>query len=195
MKSLKYVLVCLFAPFTVAQDHLYPLEKMYYDEAFHPAFSMYVDLKVIINPSFSSASVLYITEMDNKSSLVYLKLSPTHVKDSASTAEEMCNIPIQNTLAKKLENIWKAELYKTRYPKKAQTTRDGTYYDFSIPSRVYRTEEGWDSQPKMLGYAWTPNPESRMGSFVKLVDVLKGFCLTQYNLDSLNETIDGFVVK
>ena len=195
MKFIKFLFVCFLSPFTVAQDHLYPLEKMYYDEAFEPAYSMYVDLKVIISPPFSPASVLYISEEENKSSLVYLKLSPTQDKNKPFIGEEKCNIPIQISLAKKLEKIWKNELYKTRYPKKNQTTRDGTFYDFSVPARTYRTENGWDSQPKMLGYAWSPKSESRMGAFVILVNSLKEFCLASSNLDSLNKAMDKLVVK
>ncbi len=190
MKKFNFIILYLFTPFICAQDHLYPLEYLYDNDAFKPAFSMYVDLKVIINQPFTPASVLYITEVNNKSSLIYLKLPKVLHNNTPSKAEELCNISIDNNLAEKIEKIWKSELYKTHYPQKLQETRDGTTYSFSIPSRVYEDKNGWNSQPKMLGYAWSPKPSTRMGSFVKLVDSLKEFCLKENSLVNLNKAIN-----
>ena len=193
MKSIKFFFLYAFSTLIYAQDHLYPLERLYENEAFKQASTMYVDFKVIIDPSFTSASTLYVTEFENVSTLAYLKLSS--MLQHPSEAKEMCKITINNHLAKRLEGIWKSELYKTRYPKKLQEVRDGTTYLFALPSRVYHTDKGWDSQPKMQGYAWSPPHKSRMGKFVTLVDSLKEYCLTQKNLVALNAAMDSLVVK
>ena len=194
MKQIKFFFIYLFSTFICAQEHLYPLERLFENEAFHPANSMYVDFKVIITPSFTPASVLYVTEFEEQSNLVYLKLKS--VLQEPSQAEEMCNISIPKHLTKKLEATWKNELYETRYPKKLKQARDGTIYSFAVPSRIYETDTGWDSQPKMQGYTRLSSPpDSRMGKFIKLVDKLKDYCLTQKNLDALNVAMDNLDVK
>ena len=197
VKILNLLLLSLICSIAQAQEHLFPESSIYSSiqtvrdyylyvaRAFKKSDSSDVILKVVSIHSFRPESALFLKNVDNKYSLVFLNAEShywkTYLNNVTAHPIEKCNISISNQLALKLVKVWSTELLKTRYAADIRKGMDGTTYHFSTSN--------------MAGKTWSPDKSTPMGKLVNLVHELQKMCLTNGDANKVYNALEMLAVK
>jgi len=193
----------------LAQDHLYPEDSLYgsgissieyhqyITKAFSSAFLRDVILKVVTIPSFHPESVLYLKKSEESYYVIYVEAETHYWGVNMQVYQPnpiiKCNTILPKPTAIDIEKVWASELLNTRYSKSSTLGLDGTSYHFSTSFKWLPSNNS--PRPEMVGQAWSPRQDSKIGKLVNLMSVMKNYCLNPSTEENIQKSIINLTKK